>query len=324
MPARRIVLCAASAALAALAGSIGWLLLRSNYHVVIPGRVYRSGQLSEAEWSQAIERDGVRTVINLRGSKPGRDWYETESGILAARGIERHDIDFSPKRLPSRWKVLQLIELLENSPAPILVHCKAGADRAGLAAAVARIVGGEPLSEARRELGIAYGHLPIGPTREMSRFFDLYSQFVAESGLPDTPHRFKEWVKERYIPYNYFAQIQAVDFPARAGARERLDVSFRVTNYSREPWRFAEAPDRGIKLGFVLRRDDEEGWLDYDRTGHFDGELPAGASMVLTAGLMAPRWPGRFWIKVDMVEEHVAWFEYEGSYALILPLEVLP
>ena len=55
----------------------------------------------------------------------------------------------------------------------VLIHCKAGADRAGLAAALWKMaIDGAPKSEARRHLSIRYGHMPLGPTQALDAFLE--------------------------------------------------------------------------------------------------------------------------------------------------------
>src|SRR5687767_8271852 len=39
----------------------------SNWHTLLPGRVYRSAHLSHDEFVTRIREHGIRTVVNLRG-----------------------------------------------------------------------------------------------------------------------------------------------------------------------------------------------------------------------------------------------------------------
>lgn len=295
----------------------------SNFHEVIPGRIYRSGQLSAGELERAVARHGLRSLINLRGAKPGRDWYERETEVARRLGLVQHDLDLPPKRLPSRWAVLRLIELVERLPEPILLHCRAGADRAGFASVIARMIGGaETLEQARSELALTYGHLALGSSAEVARFFEHYRAFLSETGETDTAANFKHWVRTRYVPYGYLAKIESVRFPERVRAGNSFEAEFRVTNQSPVAWDFSPLRERGIRLGFLLRREGEPGWRDYDRMGFFAFELAPQRALEFRVQLDAPRQPGKYWVKMDMVDENVTWFELEGSPPLVLPLEV--
>jgi len=294
----------------------------ANFHEVLPGRVFRSGQLSPRALENAIEARGLRSIVNLRGAKPGEGWYDAEADVARRRGLSYEDLDL-PKRLPSRLIVLRLIHLVETLPEPVLVHCKAGSDRSGFASVLVRLVKGrEAFSAARFELGLLYGHVRWGSASELTRFFDLYEKYLDESHGRDAPETFKAWVENVYVPYNHLARIEPVSFPERVGAASVVPVSFRVTNTSPSPWRFRESPDKGIRLGIKLRPSAASEWQDYHRAGFFNMELPAGQSYELETKIEAPSVPGLYFLKADMVDEFVAWFEDEGSAPLVLPLRV--
>src|SRR5438128_6914764 len=55
--------------------------LGENFHIVIPGCVYRSGQLSSESLAERADREGICSVINLRGANPGQTWYNQECAV---------------------------------------------------------------------------------------------------------------------------------------------------------------------------------------------------------------------------------------------------
>lgn len=64
---------------AALAGAwAGYLRFSGNFHPIEDGVIYRSGQLSGPEFTDRIEENGIRTIINLRGDNTGQPWYDAE------------------------------------------------------------------------------------------------------------------------------------------------------------------------------------------------------------------------------------------------------
>jgi hypothetical protein len=291
---------------------------------VLPGRIYRSAQLSPSELASAIDRHGLRTVINLRGAKNGRDWYDRQIDLLTRRDLVQYDIDLSSRLLPPRPSVLRLIELLETAPEPLLLHCGAGADRTGFASAVARIVRADDrVGAARAQLGVGFGHLPFGPSAEIARFFDLYSEHLTLRGEPDSSEAFKRWVRLRYVPYAYLAQIEAVRAPERIEPAAEMDVVVRIRNTSPGPWQMSTSRSQGIKLGIRIRREGEQGWREFDRTGYVARAVQPGETLEMAAPMRAPSEPGRYWLKLDMVDEHVTWFEDQGSTPLVLRVDVL-
>lgn len=110
--------------------------LINNLHEVDEGKFYRTAQLDKKAWKKAIKKLNLRTIINLRGSKPGADWWEDEKYVSRLYGVEHYDINMSARRIPHRDDFRQLLTLLRDAPRPIMVHCQGGADRTGLASAV--------------------------------------------------------------------------------------------------------------------------------------------------------------------------------------------
>ncbi len=78
-----------------------------------------------------------------------------------------------------------LITLMKNAEKPILIHCKAGSDRTGLAAALyiaAVSKGGERKAES--QMSIAYGHfgIPFSPAYPMDESFEAIETELGFSG----------------------------------------------------------------------------------------------------------------------------------------------
>jgi protein tyrosine/serine phosphatase len=143
-----------------------------NFHPITDGEAYRSAQLDREEFEYYINRYNIKSIINLRGENPDAPWYQEELGISATRNIKHYDIALSSSREPTEEDVRRLIEIFRTAPRPVLIHCLAGADRSGLAAAMWKvIIDKEPKSEAEKQLSILYWHLPVGKACAMDRFF---------------------------------------------------------------------------------------------------------------------------------------------------------
>src|SRR5207248_3100494 len=104
-----------------------------NFRTVLPGEVYRCGQPSPGRLEWLIRRYGIRTVINLRGACPGVNWYRDQARVTAELDVSQEDIHLSATRLPSTTAIRRLVEVLQRSERPLLIHCQQGADRTGLA-----------------------------------------------------------------------------------------------------------------------------------------------------------------------------------------------
>ncbi len=134
-----------------------WL---ANFREVVPGRLYRSGQLDPAQLREVVERFGIRSVVNLRGYDPRPAWHRAEREAAGRLGVAHFDVHLSARSLPRREELLKLLALYRSTPVPILVHCESGADRAGEAAALYRIelLGEAPEAAAAAELGLTERH----------------------------------------------------------------------------------------------------------------------------------------------------------------------
>ncbi|WP_035716510.1 tyrosine-protein phosphatase [Azorhizobium doebereinerae] len=138
------------------------LQLTGNFHPVVPRELYRSAQLSAEALARYQIKYGIRTVVNLRGANPGRDWYDAEMTASERMGMRHIDFRMSASRELSSSEARALVETFRYAPKPILVHCQAGADRSGLAAALylgAVTRRGRAASEG--QLSLAYGHISL-------------------------------------------------------------------------------------------------------------------------------------------------------------------
>ncbi len=112
------------------------------------------------------------------------------------------------------------------------------------------------------------------------------------------------------------ARLETPAFEVSSLPGELLRLPVRVENTGQRRWlsRGEGGTERGeVRLGAHLFRGDEEE-LDWDfaRAG-IPRDLMPGESADLELHVQAPAEPGRYLLELDMVAEHVAWFEDCGS-----------
>ena len=147
-----------------------------NFHPVTPGEAYRSAQLEAGELGTYIKKYRIASVVNLRGPSPESAWYQAERRACRAHGVRHYDLALSAVRIPDSAAIRALRDIYQQAPRPILIHCRAGSDRTGLAAALWKLwVDRAPASEARRQLSIVYWHMPFGEATAMDRAFLRYA-----------------------------------------------------------------------------------------------------------------------------------------------------
>lgn len=192
---RRVTQWSRVAALIAV-GTAAWrgadCVLGANEGTIAPGEAYRSAQLGGAALRELIHELGVRSVVNLRGENDTA-WYRDEVAACRAAGVAHYDVRLSARELPDPGEALKLVEVLCAAPRPLLLHCKSGADRTGLAASVFLIECKGMAPDRARRVGLTpwHGHLPVGATAAMDRFLALYRNTARGASLDD-------WLRDDY------------------------------------------------------------------------------------------------------------------------------
>jgi len=157
---KHVAVAAGAAALLALISYAGAMRLTGNFHVILPGELYRSAQPTASQLAKYYKHYAIGTIINLRGEQRGSAWYDAEVAEARRLGIEHVDFRMSAKRGLTLAQAKSLIGILKRAQKPPLVHCEGGADRTGLVAALylAALKGfGEEAAEA--QISLRYGHI---------------------------------------------------------------------------------------------------------------------------------------------------------------------
>jgi uncharacterized protein (TIGR01244 family) len=140
----------------------GFLVATGNFHTVIAGQLYRSSQPTGEQLAAWHKRYGIKTIVNLRGAHPNEEWYRIERALARELGLTLIDYPISAKRELTPEQVEELLAVLGAAQTPVLIHCRDGADRSGLASAlyIAGVAHGSELY-AEFQLTPFYGHLPV-------------------------------------------------------------------------------------------------------------------------------------------------------------------
>ncbi|MBN8890301.1 MAG: protein tyrosine phosphatase [Acetobacteraceae bacterium SCN 69-10] len=166
---------------------MGW----SNFAEVIPGKLYRANHPTPGRLARLTQRLGLRTLINLRGHRAcGSDALSRDAA--ARLGLDHIDMAFESRGAPHRERILRFHEIYRSMRTPALMHCKSGADRAGLASGLAILFEGGTAAQALGQLSWRFGHISRSSTGILDAFFVHYAA-VAEGRKP-----FLDWVREDY------------------------------------------------------------------------------------------------------------------------------
>ena len=174
----------------------------SNTHRVTQD-LWRSSQPAPYQ-IRRLARKGIRTIINLRGARDCGS-YRLEVAACARHGIKLIDFPFLRSRAaPSKESIHHAKQVFENIEYPALVHCKTGADRAGLASSLYLLLReGLPIEDAIGQLGFRYGHIKQARTGILDCFFECYMERNEEVPTP-----FLTWLETAYDPEELIRSFQ--------------------------------------------------------------------------------------------------------------------
>lgn len=151
-----------------------------NFHTLIPDVAYRSGQLGREDFEKKISTYKIRSVLNLRGSSK-LPWYSDEIATMRQFGIVHFDHKLSASKHAPTSELLDILKIIEQSPKPILIHCRGGADRTGLVSAITRLaLEKTTIQEAKKELSLRYGHFPYLLWSDAKAIDESFDSFTLE------------------------------------------------------------------------------------------------------------------------------------------------
>lgn len=314
------------AAIIALFVIIGLWVLRGfvfdeNFHTVIPGEVYRSAQPSLASLDHRIKKLDLHSVINLRTEDNKPPSSETESRVTENGGVHLYFLRLSVF-MPPRPTFQQLVHLLDTAKRPLLLHCLAGVERSGFASAVAILLAGGSLAEARNQFSLSYGFVPWFCSPDLPQILDHYENWLTASNWSHTPDRFRQWVKNNYVPYFYRARLEPLEMPTSVTKGNSARLRFRATNISPQPWRFLSRRDRGIHFGAKMHPVSLNQGKEIELRGGFRDFTVAPGETVELELTIPPLESGRYRILVDLVDENRKWFSDMGSEPVIYELRI--
>jgi hypothetical protein len=320
------------------------IFVAGNFRAVVPGSVYRCSQPSGSQLERMIRTHHIRTIINLRGCCEANDSYMEEARIAARHDISLEDVGCSAGRLPPSPVLRELVAIFDQCEYPVLIHCYKGVDRTGLVSGIALILLTDaPLASARDQLHPRFGHLPLGHTGNMDRFYDLYEEWLTATGRTHSRETFRSYLLTGYCPGECRASYQVLeradpltldpsppdtsargvnaDPPIRVPRGRESLLRLRVTNTSVKPWHLHSGATAGIHL--IYRVEDSEGHFDGPfRGGLLEATVTPGQHIDLNMVLPPLYHPGRYVLKADMIDEQHASFFQVGAEPLTAELEV--
>ena len=131
-------------------------LIAKRFGVVVPGSIYRSGQLSPAMVQKTLEKHHIDLDVHLGVHNPLNEAHVAEQGAVQQLGIERR---LFPLRgdgtgdINNYAQAIAAIVEARDAGRKVLVHCAAGSYRTGgVVASYRMLLEGMPPAEAWAEM----------------------------------------------------------------------------------------------------------------------------------------------------------------------------
>lgn len=176
-------------------GDHGFLRVRFRNLHRISNEMYRANQPSPEQIARYAKELGLKTILNLRGTSP-KGYYLLEKEACERHGIALVDFQVFSRELPKPDAVLAAKRLFDSIAYPALMHCKSGADRAGIMSVLyMHFRQGLPIEQALEQLSSKYLHIRHGKTGVLDFFFEIYLAEGKPAGLS-----FEQWVERGYDP----------------------------------------------------------------------------------------------------------------------------
>ncbi len=109
-------------------------IIPKRWGVVVPGEVYRSGQLSPALVRKTLDKHGIQLVVHLGVHNPLNAAHVAEQEAVDALGIERRLFPLygdGTGDINNYAEAIAAIERARDEGRRVLVHCAAGSYRTG-------------------------------------------------------------------------------------------------------------------------------------------------------------------------------------------------
>ena len=137
---------------------------------------------------------GFKTILNIRGTQPGVCYYDLEREACERLGLTMIDMPFGSREAPYVDRMQRAVRIFDEIAYPALIHCKSGADRAGLISVLYCLTRLKlPYDEAIQHLSLKYLHVKAGKTGVLDYFFETYRAYNEKA-----PIDFMQWVETVY------------------------------------------------------------------------------------------------------------------------------
>lgn len=114
-----------------------------RFGVVVPGEIFRSGQMSSPLVEKVLREHHIKVIVDLNGDHTGLDGIEAEQRAVRDLGIDYECYPLNGDGTGDIRQYARALERIQQATAlgePVLVHCAAGVQRTGGVVATYRLL----------------------------------------------------------------------------------------------------------------------------------------------------------------------------------------
>lgn len=207
-----------------------------NFHAIVPGQAYRSAQPSPAFLQKTVHDQHIKSILKFNREVES-SWSREELAEAKKLGVQVFYIPIGVSELPTRPDMIQIVRAIDDAPRPLLIHCKTGADRTGLAAVLVAMKNGQSFQQARDDQ-LRLGYLHVGHLGDdCDDILDQYdTDRAAEGKTARTYGDFRDYVLTEYYPGFRHAGIKPTERTLAGRPGQTVTFHVKVTNLSPRPW----------------------------------------------------------------------------------------
>ena len=177
----------------------------------LPNNMYRCNQPYPYQIERYKNKYNIKTIINLRGERNCSSFY-LEKEYCDNNNIKLRNFPISSRDLPSKDTIKKFFLLLDTIKYPAIMHCKSGADRAGIASSLYLIYKHKcNVLDASKQLSFKHLHIKYAKTGVLDYLFETAIK-KGKTSSSDFIHWIytdydKKKLKEAFKPFQLYSFI---------------------------------------------------------------------------------------------------------------------
>ena len=174
----------------------GYVRCLYNNFYSVNDKLYRSSHPLPFHFYR-IRRLNIKSILNLRGDSTRQPSTAIQRVACQKHDINLHFLSISSRSAPAIDTINKAKHLFDTMTYPALVHCKSGADRAGIVITLYNFIYHPEMSiDQANQLKWYYGHFKFADTGLLDAFVEEWRTF--HEAQPEVP--FMDWVNQHYDP----------------------------------------------------------------------------------------------------------------------------